>query len=188
MYILGKTKKRIDKDVIEILTAELISITIGLIGGYFLANATNSLALLPGFLIMIPGFLEMQGNILGGLAGRIGTALQLKHISTYLHTNSFLTQNLKASIILGIVNSLVLGILAFLISWLIFKAYNPAIILIALFALIISFIIELPLIIIATYWFYNHHYDPDDVMGPYATSIADIISILSLLFAFWVVL
>ncbi|MDO8556013.1 MAG: magnesium transporter [Nanoarchaeota archaeon] len=188
MRILGKTKKRIDRDVIEILTAELISITIGLIGGYLLARSTNQLALLPGFLIMIPGFLEMQGNILGSLAGRIGTALELKTISKYLHWNTFIKDNLFASLIIGCITALTLGVIAFLTTWLFFGQYSPSIILLTLIALIISLAIELPLTIIMTYWFYNHGYEPDDIMGPYVTTWADIISIAALLLAFWVIL
>ena len=188
MKIAGKTKKRIDKDFVEIIGAQLIATTFGLIGGIFLTSAADKLYLIPGLLVLIPGFLEMHGNILGSLAARLGTALHTRKISPELKNSPFIKENVFATVSLGIIVGLFLGLLAFLITKMVFGVVDVKIIFVAVFALILSLVIELPLTLISTFWFFRKGYDPDDVMGPYVTTSGDVISILSLLVALWVVL
>ena len=44
------------------------------------------------------------------------------------------------------------------------------------------------LTIFATFWFYKHKIDPDNVMGPFATTTGDIIGVASLLLAIIIVI
>ncbi|MDO8628318.1 MAG: magnesium transporter [Nanoarchaeota archaeon] len=188
MTFLGKTKKRIDKDVLEVSGASILSITISSIAGFLLTFMTDKLTLLPGFLIILPGFLEMHGNLLGALAGRIGAGLNNNKISTHLKTSPFIIHNFLATLILGIITSLFLGTLAAIVVKLLFGITDYNIIIVSLIALLVSILIELPISIILTYWSYNHGYDPDDVMGPYVTTIGDILGILALIITFKVLI
>jgi len=180
VIFLGKTKKRINKDIIEILTSHIVAITLGMIGGIILLSAQKKFDIIPSLLILLPGYLETHGNLLGTLAGRISTGLQTKHISTTNEHTTYIKENIYATFTLGIITSLVLGLLAAGAHWLFFNHLDINIIFISVIALAISLIIEIPLTIMATYWFYHHHYNPDDIMGPYVTTLGDIIGILSL--------
>jgi cation transporter-like permease len=40
--------------------------------------------------------------------------------------------------------------------------------------------LEIPLTIYTTIWLFKHKFDPEDIMGPYVTTLGDIISILSI--------
>ena len=71
-----------DKRFEEIFSAQLVSIIGGLIVGTLLAVYKDKILLIPGMFILLPGFLEMRGNISGTLASRLSSGLFLKVIKT----------------------------------------------------------------------------------------------------------
>ena len=52
-------------DFREIVSAEFISITGGLMAGLILSFMLDKIYLVPGLFILIPGFLEMRGSLSG---------------------------------------------------------------------------------------------------------------------------
>ncbi len=184
MAILGKKREKvIDKDFFEISISELISVTGGIIAGVFLLSLIDKLSLIPGLLILLPGFLEMHGNITGSLAGRLSTALSRKKIKPKFTKSKFLIDNILATVFLVLVVSLVLGLVAYLAVYLFSNINDIRVLYIALFAAILTIILEIPITILSTFWLFRHKYDPDDIMGPYVTTLGDIISIISLFLA-----
>ncbi len=171
------------RDFREILTAELISVTGGLFAGFLLALFTNQLELVPGIFILIPGFLELRGNISGSLSARLGSGLYIGALKPRFRKNRVLNGNMLASAVLVVVVSVVLGLVAYLASWFFFGLYSPDLVLIGLLAGIISNVIEVPLTIFTTFWLFRRGHDPANIMGPYVTTTGDIISIVSLVMA-----
>ncbi|MBI2971934.1 MAG: magnesium transporter [Candidatus Aenigmarchaeota archaeon] len=176
-----------DRDFREILTTELISVTGGLLAGVLLAFATNQIELIPGVLILLPGFLEMRGNISGSLSGRLSSGLFLGALKPEVRNNRVLRGNIAAALLLVILVSTLLGIVAYAATYYVFGIGSPKIILIAFAAGLLSSIIEIPLTIITTFWLFRHGHDPNNIMGPYVTTTGDIVSIASLLFAMVIV-
>lgn len=172
-----------NKDFAEIMSSQFVAVTGGLLAGSLLAFFTNQLLLVPGLLVLIPGFLEMRGNITGSLSARLSSALHLGTLSPNARKNNFLRANILASWWLVVMVSLILGMVAYLAIFLFFKISEPRIIYIAFFAAIISNIFILPLTTRTTIWLFKKGYDPDDIMGPYNTTIGDVISVLSILIA-----
>jgi mgtE-like transporter len=177
----------LQKDFDEILTGELFSLSGGLLAGFLLTFATDKLYLIPGLFILYPGFLEMRGNISGSLSARITSGLFVG-VAKYGHEKkNIIKGNIIASVFLIVVISLFLGLLAYYMSSEIFGIHNFNIVYIALFAGIVSNLIEVPLTIATTYWLFKHGHDPNNVMGPYVTTTGDITSVLSLLIAIAVI-
>lgn len=174
-----------DEEFKEIFFSEIISITGGLFAGSMLAVFANKLFLIPGLLILLPGFLEMRGNISGSLAGRLSVDLHLKKLKPDLKfkNNILLKDNIAASSLLVVLVAFILGVVAYSANFFIFNINAPAIIYIAVIAAVLSNIIEIPLTVISTFWLFKHRYDPDNIMGPYITTTGDIISVLSILIA-----
>ncbi len=170
------------KDVKEILPVEIISITGGLLAGAMLSFAVDKIYLIPGLLILLPGFLEMRGNISGSLSARLSAGLFLKVIKPKIG-GRILRGNVIASFALVLFVSLFLGALAYAASAYFFGVADTKIILISLFAGVLSNIVEIPLTILTTFWLFRRGHDPNNIMGPYVTTTGDIISILSLLVA-----
>ncbi len=177
MRILGKTI--LDKDLIEIYFSQILSITGGIIAGVFLLNLIN-LEILAGLFILFPGLLELHGNIYGSLSARLGNLLLMGKLKDSKEKRDFIIQNIFAVLFLIIFVSFILGLIAYLFIYLIFGINNQIIILVSMISSIIGSFFEIPVTFYVTFWVYRHRLDPEDVMGPYITTMSDIISIISL--------
>ncbi|HLD41433.1 MAG TPA: magnesium transporter [archaeon] len=175
------------KDFKEILGAELISVSGGLLAGLLLAIFVDKLLLIPGLLILLPGFLEMRGNISGSLSARLSSGLFLGALKPKFGRNRILRGNVVASFLLVIILSLLLGFVAYLVNLFVLNTNVPSIILVSFIAGLLSNLIEIPLTIAITFWFFRKGHDPSNVMGPYVTTIGDIVSIVALLIGIVVV-
>lgn len=170
-----------DSNFREILTSELVSIAGGLIAGSLLAWYTDQLILLPGMLILLPGFLEMSGNISGSFSSRMSSGLFLKVIKPNRIKTHIIKGNLLASFFLALVISLTLGILAFVFNYFFLGIVTWKIIVIPIIAGVIANAIEIPLTLVTTLYLFKKGYDPNNIMVPLVTSTGDVISIVALL-------
>ncbi len=170
-----------DKNFREIFTSEMVSLLGGLFAGTMLAIYTDKLLLIPGMLLLLPGFLEMRGNISGTLASRLSSGLFLDVIKPNRPSRRIVRGNLLASFFLAIVASLALGIIGFVFNYFVLGVFYPRIILLPLIAGIIANAIEIALTFSATFYFFRKGHDPNNIMGPFITTTGDISSILSLL-------
>ncbi|MBI4170636.1 MAG: magnesium transporter [Candidatus Aenigmarchaeota archaeon] len=171
---------KLRRDFKEMLSAELLAMTGGLFGGLMLAFFTKKFELIPGLLILLPGFLEMRGNISGTLSGRLSSGLFVGAIKPRIKLNKILKGNIIAAVIMAVVISFFLGLLAYLMSSYVFGISDVRIIMLALIAGLLSNLLEIPLTIFATFWLFRRGHDPSNIMGPYVTTTGDVVSILSL--------
>src|SRR3989338_7035983 len=132
-----------DKNFREIFSSQSVSIIGGLIAGILLAAFIDKLLLIPGMLILLPGFLEMRGNISGSLASRISSGLFLKVIKPGDYKSKIVSGNIAAATLLAILVSLFLGLLAFAFDYLVLHKIVTDIIFIPLIAGIIANAIEI---------------------------------------------
>lgn len=175
--------KIIDRSFNEILSTQIIAIIGGLIVGTTLAVFTDRILLLPGMLILVPGFLEMRGSISGSLAARITSGLFLGVVNPKHEKTKLIKGNIIAAITMALIISLVLGILAFSFNYLVMHEYTPRIIAIALIAGIIANAIEIPITVISTFYLFKKGHDPNNIMGPFVAGTGDITSVIALLIA-----
>lgn len=172
-----------DKDFKDIVSSQTISTITGLVSGTILAVHTNKIFIIPGMFILLPGLLEMRGNISGSFAARLSSGLFLGVVKPNTIKTKIVKGNLLASFLLAFFSSLILGLLVFLFNFLIFKIFIPEIILIPLIAGVIANTIEIPLTLFATFYLFRRGHDPNNIMGPFVTSTGDLTSIISLLIA-----
>jgi mgtE-like transporter len=167
----------------EIFSSQLVSIFGGLIAGTFLAVYTDELLMIPGMLILIPGFLEMRGNISGSLASRITSGLFLGIVSPNKVHTKLVRGNIYASFVLVMIVSFALGILACLFNFITLGIFTPKIIIVPIVAAVMSSLIEIPITITATFYLFRKGHDPNNIIGPLVSSTGDVTSILSLIIA-----
>jgi mgtE-like transporter len=172
-----------DKNFKEILSFQLVSIIGGLIAGIILAIYTNKLLLIPGILLTLPAFLDMRGNISGSLASRLSSGLFLGVIKPNTIRTRIIRGNIYASILLAVILALFLGLITFLFNNFVLHVYTPEIIGLFFVAGLIANMIEVPLTIIFTFYFFKKGHDPNNILGPFVTSSGDITSIVSLIIA-----
>ncbi len=179
--------KIFDGDFKELLSSHIIAVVGGLIAGTLLATYEEKLLLVPGLFILLPGFLEMRGNISGSFSARLTSGLFLGVVDPCRYKTKAVRGNLAASFVLVIFVSLLLGLLAFLFNYFVFSLFTPEIILVALIAGFLANIVEIPLALFATFYLFRKGHDPNNIMGPFITSTGDVTSILALLIALVIV-
>lgn len=168
----------------DIIGGQFISVTGGLLAGLILASRIGHLELLPGFFILFPGFLELQGDLNGTLAARIGSLIHLDGIKSVDELKDpHVKENLLATFTLSLVASLILGIFAFLLSLLVLKKAVFELIFICFLASILAGLILIPITLGVAVWLYKKGHDPDNIMGPFVTSFGDVVSVVSLVLA-----
>lgn len=173
----------LDRDFRDILGSELVSVTGGLLTGSILAAQEDVLLAIPGVLIIVPGFLEMRGNISGTLSSRLTAGLFLGEIETGDWRSRIILGNLFGSILLSLGISISLGLIAFLFTLVAFDRIATNLILIPVIAGVVANGIEVPLTVYATFFVFRRGHDPNNVIGPFVTSTGDVTSILALLLA-----
>ena len=177
-----------DKTFKEILSVEIISVLGGLFAGLLLAVYTDKLFIIPAFLLALPGFLEMRGNISGSFSSRLSSGLFLHLINPKKYTTKIVKSTVLASFLLAVAVSLSLGVVAFLVTYFVFNIVFFPIIYVLLIAGIISNAIEIPLTLFTTFYLYRKGHDPNNIMGPFVTTTGDIISVVSLLISLAIII
>ncbi len=170
-------------DFKEILVSQMAALLGGTVVGSLLALYTDKLLLIPGMLILLPGFLEMRGNISGTFAARLTSGLFLSVIKPDHIKSRIIKGNLIASFLLAIAVSGLLGVIAFTFSYITLHIFMPRIILLPLLAGLIANTIEITLTLFGTLYFFKRGNDPNNIMGPIITSTGDFTSVLALLIA-----
>src|SRR3989338_5160246 len=123
-----------DRNFYDMFSSELISLSGGLLAGLLLAIYSGKLLFLPGMLILLPGFLEMRGNISGTMSSRISSGLFLKIIKPNKINTKIIRGNLFASFFLAVLVSSALGLLAFVFNYFITGVLATKIVLLPLIA------------------------------------------------------
>lgn len=177
----------IDKDFKEILSFQILALIGGTFTGTLLTIYTDKLLLLPGMLILLPGFLEMRGNISGSMSARLTSGLFIGAINPKLSNSRIVKGNAIASFTLAIIISFMLGIIAFLFNYLMLDIITPKIILIPLIAGIIANFIEIILTLFFTFYTFRHGFNPDNIMGSFVATTGDITSMIALLFTVMII-
>lgn len=165
----------------QMLSAQMIAVTIAVTGGVFLAEATHQLQLIPGLFVLIPGFLSMRGNISGPLAGRLSSALHIGRVTKPYTRSNVVWANIVTTALLTLVISVVVGVLALGLSWVVFEVYAVELVWVAVLGGVLSSLVMTPLTVVLTVQSFEHGIDPDNVVGPYITSLGDVVSVLSIL-------
>lgn len=172
-----------DKDFRDIFSAQIVSVFGGFIAGTVLALYTGKILMLPGMLILLPGFLEMRGNISGTLSSRVTSGLFLKIVRCDKFNTRIIRSNITASFFLAVLVSLMLGLLAASFNFLVMGTFTTRIIILPVIAGLIANAVEIPLTLFATFYLFRKGHDPDNIMGPFITTTGDITSVVSLLVA-----
>lgn len=161
------------------LLTQFVSLTIGILAGIGLALIRGAIEELPGMLIMVPAFLQMRGAVGGTLASRLSSALHMGIIEPRLRLSKELVQNLIGTLVLSLVLSGLIGCLAHFMCLLFGFASAGLVILLllSLIAGILSSLIVILITVVMTIRVYQRGLDPDVIMGPFITTLGDIISV-----------
>ncbi len=166
----------------ESIPTLVLAAIISLVAGLILHANKDFLHILPGILIIIPSFNQMNGAIMSVLSCRISSALHLGLIHPKLHTTKTLNRNVSATYITAILSFIAFGIIA----WFFNMAVGASTATLLAFTTIIflagfsTTVILSFLSIIISYISYDKDIDPDNLVIPILTSVGDFIGIFLL--------
>lgn len=159
--------------------------------GSLLGGLENKFDILPGLLVMVPPLLGLRGNINGALASRLSSGLHQGVIDSEVLWGSEVKTNLKASIFLTFMVSLLTGVLAFSIT--VLTGLHPfslhllfTLISVGLIAGAISGFGLASLTTIIAMISYRRGWDPDNITSPLMATIGDIVTVFAIYIAIFI--
>ncbi|MCD6206451.1 MAG: magnesium transporter [Methanosarcinales archaeon] len=173
----------------EALPFELVCTTGGVFAGIILVKMTDMIEMIPGLLVLVPAILGMRGNISCTLGSRLGSAVHLGLISK-IERNPELINNVTGSLMLSLIMSIVLGVLAHLMT-VAFGMPSAGILLLVLIAVISgvsSGVILSILAVVITIGAFRHGIDPDNVTTPAIGTLGDVVTMFTVFYTAKVVI
>jgi len=165
-------------------------------GSLLLQLEHGNLANLIGLFVLVPGLMQMRGNISTSLAQRLGSATHLGTVSWKQGLNEPLRANIKAAFYLSIVMSFCLGIGAWFVTQLTVSSLIsqgvpiliPPLALsqfltIAMITPLLASLVQVTITVTVALLAHAKGLDPDNVVIPVVAAIGDIITIACLLIA-----
>jgi len=160
----------------------------GILAGTVLGNMTESLRDVPGLIVLIPAIIGMKGNIFTTLGSRLGSAVHMGLITPEKIFNRELAENVKGTMVLAVLMSVITGAFASLSSYLLSltgAVPSPNYIAIIIISIVATFITSLILItftVCIVYVAFKRGLDPDNITGPTLATLGDFIALLGIFF------
>jgi mgtE-like transporter len=179
----------------EAMPVLLITVLAELFAGTLLLQLDIAFDSLLGLFILIPGLMQLRGNISTSLAQRLGSGTHLGTISWKHGLNEPLRANIKAAIYLTIIMSIALAIGAWCVSIGI-QIIAPSegiplllshFLIIALITALLASAFQVTITVTVSLLAHARGYDPDNITIPIVATLGDIITIGCLIFAIHVV-
>jgi mgtE-like transporter len=166
--------------------AALLLASLGsLVAGIALGSITGTLEALPGLIVLVPAAIGMRGNIFGALGSRLGTSIHVGLFTPERGRYGVLSQNIYAVTVLTFAISLLLGILARLLSLAFGIDSISALdfVVISIVGGVISSLFVGAFTLTLARTAYRRGWDLDSVAAPLITAAGDMVTIPSLFLA-----
>ena len=170
--------------------ALLISSGGDLLAGLTLGSITGTLEALPGLLVLVPAAIGMRGNVFGAMGSRLSTAIHTGTFQLSRNPDTVVGQNLAAAISLSLSISLVLAVLAKVIS-VGFGLENTIsiadFVVISVIGGFLSSIVVMAITVAVATLSVRRDWDLDNVAAPIVTAAGDVITLPALFLATYLV-
>lgn len=180
----------------EAMPVLLFTVLAELFAGFLLWQLDIATHSLIGLFILIPGLMQLRGNISTSLAQRLGSGTHLGTISWKQGLNQPLRANIKAAFYLVLIMSTALGVGAWLVSVFIqdivtrdgIPLHLSHFLTIALVTALLASVFQVTVTVTVSLLAHARGLDPDNITIPLVAAIGDIITIACLLIAISVAL
>jgi mgtE-like transporter len=175
----------------EAMPVLLFTVLAELFAGAMLLNLDAAFASLLGLFVLIPGLMQLRGNISTSLAQRLGSGTHLGTISWKQGLNEPLRANIKAAFYLVIIISFLLAIGAWAVSMITqilvprsgLLLNLPQFLIIAMGTALLASSVQVTITVTVALLAHARGLDPDNITIPIVAAIGDIITIGCLLIA-----
>ncbi|AEH36380.1 magnesium transporter [Halopiger xanaduensis] len=168
----------------QALPVILVSLVAGLFAGTLLGTETmrNGIESVPGLLLLLPAFLATRGGVYGSLGARLSSGLHQGIIDPEFEWNGPLRNAILASFLNGMIVSVFIAVLAWVVLLVLGRNGNLLELVIILFvAALLSAFAMLGVLLTVIFKGYRRGLDPDNVIGPVVTTVGDVFGVVFLL-------
>lgn len=154
--------------------------TTSLVAGAFLGALVTTFEELPGLLVMVPAAIGLRGNIFSTFGNRISTAIHTGTFTTTIRRDTVLGQNVMATMSLTVVMSLVLAIVARIVSLAFGIEGAIGILELALISIVggvLASLIVLGASVLLALASVRRDWDLDNLVAPSVSTLGDVITI-----------
>jgi mgtE-like transporter len=190
---VARLRAAVDSDAAglkQALAALLVSSAGDLLAGVTLGAISDTLALLPGLLVLVPAAIGMRGNIFGALGSRLGTSIHTGTFSLSRRRDTVVGQNVVASIALTLFVSAALAVLAKVVA----SAFGAGetisladFLVISVVGGILGSVFVLGLTLVVAWMSVRRGWDMDNVAAPLVTAAGDMVTLPALYLATFLV-
>jgi cation transporter-like permease len=175
-YVYHRRRKRIlGINARQMAWGQVASLIGSVIAGVLLDTHKETLALLAGTFVILPGIFDLDGSIGAALSAKINHILESASMSarqTFVHTVWFaLRQAILGGVLVGLVGGTIAVVFFDAVFWQIFG--------IGVGAITMSAVIGFPIIGLLSLLFRRLSINPDDVVGPIESSLFDILAVIT---------
>lgn len=167
----------------EILLGQGVSLLGALFAGVALELNKSELLAVAGVFLLLPGIFELGGAVAGAFGAKIS---HFRELHPRLARRQFLPSVLY-SLLLVVAASFVLGAIGGALAAGLFGADFGTLLRVCVLSVVLSSVIGLPLVGLATLAAVRLGMDADNVIGPVETSLFDVLSIVATVIAIGVV-
>ena len=168
----------------------VVSLVAGLFAGTILGSEVmrDGIERVPGILVLLPAFLATRGGVYGSLGARLSSGLHQGVIEPNFRRDQRLSNAVVASFINGMVVSVFIAIVAFLVLWIGAGGGNLLqLVAIMFISGLLSAILMLSALVSVVFVGYRRGLDPDNIVGPLVTTLGDVFGVVFLLVAIYLV-
>ncbi len=154
--------------------------------GAVLGSIVGTFETLPGLLVMVPAAIGLRGNIFGALGNRISTAIHTGTFRISFKRESVLAQNILASLSLTLVLSLLLAVIAKVVSVGFGVADSISIldlVVISLVGGVLASSVVLAATVVLSIGAVRRGWDLDNLVAPTVSTLGDVVTIPALFVA-----
>ena len=173
-YIYRRRRQVLGISTKQMATSQVFSLVGSIIAGVLLDANKESLALIAGVFVVLPGVFDLDGSIGAALSAKINHRLEdpdAHPVDVFWNTVSFALALCSAA-------GALVGLTGAAISTAFFDAYFWNVFFIGWGAVMLSGLVGFPIIAAMSIFFRLKKINPDDVVGPIESSIFDILTII----------
>ena len=168
----------------QALPVIVVSLLAGLFAGTILGSETmrDGIESVNGLLLLLPAFLATRGGVYGSLGARLSSGLHQGIIEPKFELDQRLTNAIVASFVNGMVVSVFIAVVAYLVLLLLGQE-GDVILLVGVLTIagLLSAVVMLTVLVGVVFIGYRRGLDPDNLTGPVVTTVGDVFGVVFLL-------
>lgn len=168
------------------LVALLFNSATSFVAGAVLGSITGTFEALPGLIVMVPAAIGLRGNIFGTFGNRLSTSIHTGTFKLSFKRETVLGQNVLASISLTCALSLILAVIARVISVVLGVGNTISVLDLALVSVaggMLASIVVLAATLLLSIGAVRRGWDMDNLVAPTVSTLGDVITIPALFLA-----